>query len=202
MSEKTPEGVWLVRWAVLAMVVATVIGVAIGMKLGPPDIDEKGYPLTERADLLENGSYWITLNTSDLDRWVPMSFVLGREVPEGAAADLLIRRHYFQVPGGAARLEGTDLMSAEVSGSVEWQADELVDGVLLHPVLLRWYDYSYWTHLLQSKHAIYAARLVGESGRAALFRVESYYCKPEGSGCMSINYRLVDLPMPEASSSR
>ncbi len=194
MSEPTPEGVWLVRIAVVAMVVATGIGVAIGMRVGGPDIDEVGYPLTEMAVRQDNGSHWITLNTSDQARWVPMSFVLGREVPDGAAADLRMRRHYFQVPGGAMELDTTDLMSAEVPADAQWVADELDDGLLLNPLLLRWYDYSYWTHLLESKHKVYAARLAGEPSRAALFRVESYYCRPEGSGCLSINYRLVDLP--------
>ena len=194
MSEGTPEGVWLVRGAVAAMVVATGIGVAIGMEVGGPDIDEVGYLVTERAEELEDGSLWITLNTMDQHRWVPVSLELGREVPDGAAADLRIRRHYFQVPGGAVELDSTDLMSAELPKSPEWIEDELDDGILLNPLLLRWYSYSYWTHLLESKHKIYVARLAGQSGRAALFRVESYYCKPEGSGCLSINYRLIDLP--------
>jgi len=194
LSTPTPEGVWLVRMAVAAMVVATGIGVAIGMKVGGPDIDEVGYLITERAEAQEDGSHWITVNATDMDRWVPVSLVLGREVPDGAAADLRIRRHYFQVPGGAMELDSTDLISAEIPGAPEWVEDELDDGILLNPLLLRWYDYSYWTHLLQSKHEVYAIRLAGETTRAALFRVESYYCKPDGSGCMSLNYRLVDLP--------
>jgi hypothetical protein len=194
VSEAIPEGVWLVRGAVAAMVVATAAGIAIGMKVGGPDIDEVGYLVTDRAKLLEDGTHWITVNTMDQHRWVPVSLVLGREVPDGAAADLRIRRHYYQVPGGAVELDSTDLSTAQLPASVDWVEDELDDGLLLNPLLLRWYDYSYWTHLLQSKHAVYAARLAGEPSRAALFRVESYYCKPEGSGCMSINYRLVDLP--------
>ena len=193
MSEATPEGVWLVRGAVAAMLVATGIGVAIGMKVGGPDIDEVGYLVTERAEEMEDGSLWITLNTMDQHKWVPVSLELGREVPNGAAADLKIRRHYFQVPGGAIELDTTDLSSAALPENPEWVEDELDDGILLNPLLLRWYNYSYWTHLLQSKHKIYAARIAGDPTRAALFRVESYYCKPEGTGCLSLNYRLVDL---------
>ena len=194
MSEETPEGVWLVRGAVAAMLVATGIGVAIGMKVGGPDIDEVGYFVTERAETLEDGSLWVTLNTMDQHRWVPVSLELGREVPDGGAVDLRIRRHYFQVPGGAIELDSTDLATATLPADPEWVEDELDDGILLNPLLLRWYNYSYWTHLLQSKHKIYAARLSGQPNRAALFRVESYYCKPEGTGCLSLNYRLVDVP--------
>jgi len=184
----------LVRWAVVAMVLATTIGVYIGMQVGGPDIDEIGYPVSERAAQFEDGSFQITLNASSQDHWVPFSFVLGRQVPDGAAADLRLRRHYVQVPGGAIEIESTDLMTAQLPSSLEWVEDELDDGILLNPLLLRWYDYSYWTHLLQSKHKVYAARLAGEPTRAALFRVESYYCKPEGSGCVTLHYRLVDLP--------
>lgn len=194
MSEETPEGVWLVRGAAAAMVVATVVGVGIGMRVGGPDIDEVGYPLTDHPEELEDGSLWITLNTMDQERWVPVSLELGREVPDGPAADLRLRRHYFQVPGGALELDGSELMAAELPAALDWVGDELNDGLLLNPLLLRWYDYSYWTHLLKSKQHIYAVRLVGDPTRAALLRVESYYCAPEGTGCLSLNYRLVDLP--------
>ena len=77
---------------------------------------------------------------------------------------------------------------------VEWTEDELTDGFMANPVLLRWYTYSYWTHLLRSKHDVYAIKFRADPTRAALVRIESYYCEPEGSGCMTFRYRLVDLP--------
>ena len=85
-------------------------------------------------------------------------------------------------------------MTAEIPDNIEWTEDGLTDGFKASPVLLKWYDYSYWTHLLQSKHEVYAIRLRGDDTHAALIRIESYYCAPEGTGCSSFRYRLVDLP--------
>jgi hypothetical protein len=189
------EGQRLVHVGVGAMVVACAIALAIGYKVGGPEINEVGYPLKPRAEKQDDGSMLVTLNTSDTVRWVPFSFELGQEVPEGAAADILIRRHYWQAPGGSALVaEQTPLMKAEVDEAVEWVEDGLSDGFSISPVMLRWYSYSYWTHLLESKHDIYAVRLRGDTGRAALVRLESYYCAPEGSGCMTFRYRLIDMP--------
>jgi len=119
--------------------------------------------------------------------------VLGREVPDGAAADVLIRRHYWRAPAGATNLGEQPLMTATISDDSVWEQDGLDDGLPVSPVLLRWYNYSYWTHLLESKHEVYGIRMRGDDSRAALVRLESYYCAPEGSGCMTFRYRMVDL---------
>ena len=84
-------------------------------------------------------------------------------------------------------------MTATISDEPVWEQDGLDDGLPVSPVLLRWYNYSYWTHLLESKHEVYGLRLRGDDSRAALVRLESYYCAPEGSGCMTFRYRVVDL---------
>ena len=175
------------------MVVGGIICLAIGYKVGGPEINEVGYDLRPRAEQQDDGAMLVTLNTSNQEEWIPFSFELGREVPPGAAADISIRRHYWQAPGGAASLGRVPLMEAQVVDSVEWTGDGLTDGFKANPVMLRWYNYSYWTHLLESKHEIYAIKLRGDENRAALVRLESYYCKPEGSGCMTFRYRLVDL---------
>ena len=194
-EERYAEGQKLVHVGVGAMVVACAIALAVGYQVGGPVIDEVGYPLKPRAEKQEDGSMLVTINTSDQHSWIPFSFELGREVPEGAAADVLIRRHYWQSPAGSSLIsEDLPLMDAVLTSNVEWVEDGLSDGFSVSPVLLRWYSYSYWTHLLESKHDIYAIRLRGEEGRAALVRMESYYCAPEGSGCMTFRYRLVDVP--------
>jgi hypothetical protein len=194
-DEQYAEGKRLVHVGVGAMVLACAIALPIGYKVGGPVINEVGYPLKPRAEKQDDGSMLVTLNTSDTVRWVPFSFELGQEVPEGAAADILIRRHYWQSPAGSALVsEQTPLMKVEISEAIEWVDDGLSDGFSVSPVMLRWYSYSYWTHLLESKHDIYAVRLRGDADRAALVRLESYYCAPEGSGCMTFRYRLVDLP--------
>jgi hypothetical protein len=192
-EKKIDEGQRIVHVGVASMLIGGAICLAIGYKVGGPVIDEVGYPLKPIAERQADGAMLVTLNTSDQERWIPFSFELGREVPQGAAADVLIRRHYWQVPGGAVSLDVVPLADAALSAEPAWIADGLSDGFHANPVMLRWYDYSYWTHLLESKHEIYAIKLRGDASRAALIRLESYYCAPEGSGCMTFRYRMIDI---------
>jgi hypothetical protein len=192
-QKKTDEGLKLIYIGVSTMVIACGVALAIGYQVGGPEINEVGYPVQRTALDQEDGSKLVTLNVSDQQSWVPFSFVLGREVPDGAAADVLIRRHYWRAPAGATNLGEQPLMTATISDDTVWEQDGLDDGLAVSPVLLRWYNYSYWTHLLESKHEVYGIRMRGDDSRVALVRLESYYCAPEGSGCMTFRYRMVDL---------
>jgi hypothetical protein len=192
VEKKMDEGLRLIYIGVITMVVACAIALVIGFQVGGPEINEVGYPIKPKAEQQPDGAMLVTLNTSDKVEWIPFSFDLGQRVPDGAAADVLIRRHYWRAPGGAVSLGKQPLMSATVPEDVEYEADGLSDGFPVSPVLLRWYNYSYWTHLLESKHEIYAIRLRGDKERTVLVRLESYYCAPEGSGCMTFRYRMVD----------
>ena len=180
VSEDTPQqsdakdGQRMVHVGVATMVVACAVSLFVGYRVGGPEINEVGFPLSPKATLQDDGAQLVTINTSDNVLWIPFSFELGQQVPDGPAADVLIRRHYWQAPGGAASLGVQPLMETEAPKDIEWVEDGLTDGFSANPVLLRWYSYSYWTHLLQSKHEVYAIRLRGDETRAALVRIESY----------------------------
>ena len=48
----------------------------------------------------------------------------------------------------------------------------------------KWYDYSMWSHLLTSKHHIYAVRTA--AGEFAKLEILAYYCREVGAACYTI----------------
>ncbi|MDP6946766.1 MAG: hypothetical protein QF464_21630 [Myxococcota bacterium] len=152
-----------------------------------PDI-EPGYPLTERAKVQQDGTFMMTMDVTDRDLWVAFDMGQGTRVAHGDAPDLLIRRYVLRAPGGAKDLGKTPLAEATTDPDNGWTEDTVVDGDWMNTALERWYDYSMSNHLLTSKRHTYALRRPG--GGVVYFAVESYYCDPPGSGCMTIRYRL------------
>jgi hypothetical protein len=167
-------------------VLLLILGLVVGPNMGQ---SEPGFPLAETSITLEDGSQRVTLMTADKEAWIPFSLELGRIVPAGAMADLKIRRYQFQIPRGAVNLGEAILAEAKLPESPQWKMDSDLDGVLVNPAIERWYNYSYMSHLLSSKHHTYAIQLA--SGRTAFVQVLSYYCAPEGSGCLTLNYRIL-----------
>jgi hypothetical protein len=151
---------------------------------------EKGYPVTNRAQANSDGTFQITIDASDLNRWVPLNLGAGRIATKKEPADLTFRRYIAQAPGGALDLGAVDLNQAQLVGKAHWVKDKIVDGELQNEALTGWYNYSYWTHLLRPKGRTYAVKL--SSGSVAYFTFVSYYCKPEGSGCLTIRYKLAN----------
>ena len=169
-------------------VLLLIAGIAMGGNMGQ---SEPGFPLQETPLTLEDGSSQVTLLTADKEDWIPFSFELGRVVPKGTIADIYIRRYQFQAPRGAIDLGEVPLADATVSPNATWREDSDVDGVMVNPAIERWYSYSYMSHLLSSKNHSYAVQLA--SGKNVYLQVVSYYCEPEGTGCLTLRYRI-DTP--------
>jgi hypothetical protein len=53
----------------------------------------------------------------------------------------------------------------------------------------KWYDYSMWSHLLTSRHHVYAIRT--GSGALAKLEILAYYCREVGSGCYTIRTKTI-----------
>lgn len=54
-----------------------------------------------------------------------------------------------------------------------------------NPVIKKWYEYSYWTHILKPKNNVYIIRTA--DGRYAKMQILGYYCG-RLSGCYTIRY--------------
>ena len=51
----------------------------------------------------------------------------------------------------------------------------------------KWYDYSMWSHLLTSRHHVYAIRTA--AGELAKLEILAYYCRTVGAACYTIRYK-------------
>jgi hypothetical protein len=63
----------------------------------------------------------------------------------------------------------------------------------------KWYDYSMWSHLLTSRHHVYAIRAA--SGELAKLEILAYYCREVGAACYTVRTKTV-RPRPAASGAR
>ncbi len=155
---------------------------------------EPRFAIDETARASADGTFQVTLDASDRKHWVHFDLAGGRittVAPEPQAqvmADLVVWRHVLGAPHGAIKLGKVPLASARLPASPSWERDALKSGKLQNAALAHWYGYSYTTHVLRSAGETYAVRLTG--GGIAYLNVVSYYCKPEGAGCMTIRYRL------------
>ena len=129
----------------------------------------------------------MTLDGRGAEEWATFSLVLGREVPEGPAVDISVQRFNIQARRGALDLGNVMLEDAKVPAEPEWEADVVIDGVKRNPALSSWYSYSMMTHLLRPRDKVFAVKL--QSGIAYL-QVQSYYCEPEDTGCLTFRYRI------------
>jgi hypothetical protein len=144
-------------------------------------------PVRETAKPAEDGTFLVTLDVSSPRAWVGFALERGERVP-APEADLAARRNVLRARHGAVDLGRVPLQEAVVPESVAWRSDADLDRSSRTDVPGRWYAYGYLTHLLTSKGRVYAVRCA--SGAVAYVRVESYYCEPEGSGCLTLRYRL------------
>jgi hypothetical protein len=170
--------------------VVTCIVLFFGASWITPDT-EPGYEVTNKA-IPEEGSYQIyriTIDVGDRHEWAGLNFMQGKRLDKESSADLLARRYLIRAPGGAINLGDVPLEDAHVEPNADWKIDKDNNGEIMNPAIGKWYSYSYWTHLLDPHPLTYAVRMADGSG-VAYMRIVSYYCKPEGTGCLTLRYRL------------
>lgn len=174
-----------------------VAAVLVTTTLGAPEV--ASYPLTAPAPVEVGahrvGPITVTVDASAPDAWTFFDFSRGSvvESPQPEEWDLAFQRHRIIANGGqglaggagVVRLEG---MHFDSVGSVPETgyvvAGEATDSV--NPALERWYDYSWTSHLLEPKPAVYALRTA--DGRYAKFEILGYYCPGARAACVTIRY--------------
>jgi hypothetical protein len=142
------------------------------------------------------GPVTFTVDARDGARWQFFSFAQGAlvENPRPFEWDLAFRRFQVIVNGGPgfAGLGGVqDLGSVSFDSLVVVPQDgysgtDVSRSDSIAAPLEDWYDYSYFSHLLNPRPAVFALR-TGD-GRYAKLRFQGYYCPGAQPGCVTFEY--------------
>jgi hypothetical protein len=170
----------------VGFVIATFFVFYLASKIQPTA--EKTYEISQGVTALPTGVFQMTIDARNNGFWVPLSLSTGKEVGNKKDADLLLMRYFLRAPSGAIDLGAVPLEQAKLPADPQWVQDEKHKGQTQNKALADWYEYSGMSHVLKATEKTSAIRL--RSGGIAYFRILSYYCKPEGSGCVTFRYRL------------
>lgn len=127
-----------------------------------------------------------TLDASATDRWRYFDFSRN-SVVEGAGWDIAFRRfRLIAGPGGGiVDLGPVPFDSVRELPATGYRGNSLGSDTT-NPGVGKWYRYSMLSHLLTSKHHVYAVR----TGRRRYAKLEilAYYCKDVGTACITFRY--------------
>ncbi len=141
-----------------------------------------------------------TINASSLEHWVYFDFSKGSVIETGDPSsldwDIGFKRALVisnsgqtnpQGGGGIAKLENTDLESVKEAPESGYTVDIRVNPTETeNPVIKKWYEYSYMTHILKPKKGdVYVIRTA--DGKFAKMQILKYYCG-RLTGCYTIKY--------------
>ncbi|MBL7020582.1 MAG: hypothetical protein ISR86_08545 [Nitrospinaceae bacterium] len=162
---------------------------------------EKVEPAAKITNLL--ATQVTTVNASSEKEYVYFDFSSGKPVrildPSSLEWDLAFRRGKVISNGGASSKLGQagliDLGVVEFDEVQEVPVDSYAQDVAAkteteNPVLLKWYNYNYFTHKLTAKKNSYAVRTA--DGKFAKFQFLSFYCDNKEAGCIKIRYVYQD----------
>jgi hypothetical protein len=144
-----------------------------------------------------------TVNASSEKEYVYFDFSSGKPAnildTSSLEWDLAFRRGKVISNGGASSKLGKagliDLGVVEFDEVTEVPMDNYTQDMAAkteteNPVLLKWYNYNYFTHKLTAKKNSYAVRTA--NGKFAKFQFMSFYCDNKEAGCIKIRYVYQD----------
>ncbi|PYO93970.1 MAG: hypothetical protein DMD62_07755 [Gemmatimonadetes bacterium] len=158
---KVPILVWALAAAFLLLVASLLIGA-----FSKPDFPP--YELGAHPD----GTY--TLDASSGDQWA-----WWREIG--------FRRNHVITPIGAGALDlGPVAFDSVRQVPANGYVATTFSSDTTNDAIGKWYDYSMWSHLLTSRHHVYAIRT--PAGEFAKLEIIAYYCRQVGAACYTVRY--------------
>jgi hypothetical protein len=165
--------------AFLLLVVSLLIGSFTKPEFPP-------YQLGPSRD--SSGGEIYTLYASQGDQWQRFRFAPSRAVQDGGAWDIAFRRnHVITAPGAAAFDLGPASFDSLTDVPTHGYSSTAFAADSVNPAIGKWYDYSMLSHLLTSKHHLYAVRTA--EGNYVAFEILGYYCRDVGAACYTLRYK-------------
>lgn len=133
------------------------------------------------------GETTYTLDASATDRWVTFDFARNAAVASDTW-DIAFRRfHVITAPGAGMQDLGTVAFDSVAQVPADGYLGNAVEaGDTVNAGVGKWYSYSMLSHLLTSKHHVYAVRTA--RGHYAKLELLAYYCKDAGIACLTFRY--------------
>ena len=171
-STRPPILVFVLAAAFLLLVTSLVIGAFTKPEFPP-------YELGPHPD----STYTLDASRGDAWRWW---------------RDLGFRRnHVITAPGTGAIDLGPVAFDSVTELPANGYVPTSVGADTVNEAIGKWYDYSMWSHLLTSKHHVYAIRAA--NGELATLEILAYYCRQVGAACYTLRLKTV---RPRPASSR
>lgn len=197
MRRRTPIPIWLVVAASVFLFGLGTLLISSIAREAPP-----GFPISDLEPRPEPDGLFIeprlTVDARSADRWSGLDFSTGAVFPvaEGPAAwDLALRRFRLVINGGKSFLGRAGVLAMpgiafdEVTEAPETgYAMSAVSpgGDTVNAALEDWYEYGFFSHLLEPRQAVYVVRTA--DGKYAKFEILGYYCPGAEPGCVTLRY--------------
>jgi len=182
---RPPILVLVLAAAFLLLVASLVMGSLRSPEL-PPYVPNAPAPLPVGDSLVGPAVY--TVDASAGEHWTRFDFGRNSVVDSTSISwDIGFHRNHVIAGPGAAIVDlgpvsFDSVAEAPAAGYVanskaSWESN---------PAVGKWYNYSFISHLLTSRHHVYAVR-TGD-GRFAKLELLNYYCKGVGTACVTFRY--------------
>jgi HmuY protein len=173
--------------AFLLLVASLIIGSFVDPEFPPYALSQPPpHPVPVGDTLIGPVTY--TLDASAGEGWQRFHFGRGTVVNDGSW-DVAFRRNKMIAAPGAAMVDLGPVPFDSVREAPAPEAGYLPTELrrdTVNPAVGKWYAYSMLSHLLTSKHHVYAIRT--SDGRYAKLEVLAYYCRDAGAACYTFRY--------------
>jgi len=183
---RPPILVLVLAAAFVLLVAALVIGALTKPEYPPYHLSVATAAGAPAGDSLVGPAIY-TLDASSTQDWRALDVARRATVPPTEKWDLAFRRFHV-VAGPGAAIQDLGAVPFDSVGLVPEQGylPNVADPDTTNPGVGKWYSYSMLSHLLTSRHHVYALRTA--DGHYAMFELLAYYCADVGVACITFRF--------------